>query len=190
MTKWIDAEAIPENTAESVLRVLSRFVTNHGVPEVLISCTDQDWGLYNQLNDRFCKQFEIVHCFASPCQPQPGDHTQRYNNTFCGLLAKYVNDKQADWDEKVNSILFAYRTHVHSSTEETPFYSVYGRQARLPVKLPLPTSTEENLPEEELLQQRCEAFLRFKIWSQVKRQQKALESPERQTPVTSSRVSR
>ena len=84
-------------------------------------------------------------------------------HTASFALAAYVNDKQSDWDEKINSMLCAYRTSVHSSTKETPFYLVYGRQTRLPVDLALPSGTEENLPEEELLEQRCETFLRLNI---------------------------
>ena len=61
-------------------------------------------------------------------------------------------------------MFFAYHTSIHSSTKETPLYRylVYGRQARLP-DLALPPGTEENLPEEELLEQRCKAFLRRNI---------------------------
>lgn len=163
MTKWVDAEAIPQKTAENVLRVLSRFVANHGIPNVLI--TDQGREFCNQLNDRFCEQFQIDHRVASPYHPQTGGHTERYNRTLCGMLAKYVNDEQSDWDEKINSMLFAYRTSVHSSTKETPFYLVYGRQPRLPVDLALPTGPVESLPEdfEELIEQRCQSFLRLNI---------------------------
>lgn len=76
-----------------------------------------------------------------------------------------MNDEQSDWDEKINSMLFAYRTSVHSSTKETPFYLVYGRQPRLPVDLALPTGPVESLPEdfEELIEQRCQSFLRLNI---------------------------
>lgn len=104
----------------------------------------------------------IDHRVASPYHPQTGGHTERYNRTLCGMLAKYVNDEQSDWDEKINSMLFAYRTSIHSSTKETPFYLVYGRQPRLPVDLALPTGPVESLPEdfEELIEQRCQSFLR------------------------------
>lgn len=180
MTKWVDAEAIPQKTAENVLRVLSRFVANHGIPNVLI--TDQGREFCNQLNDRFCEQFQIDHRVASPYHPQTGGHTERYNRTLCGMLAKYVNDEQSDWDEKINSMLFAYRTSVHSSTKETPFYLVYGRQPRLPVDLALPTGPVESLPEdfEELIEQMCQSFLRLNIRREgaaknIKESQKSLK---------------
>ena len=44
-------------------------------------------------------------------------------------LAKLSTDK--DWDEKIPSVLFAYRNKVQSSTKAKPFYLVYGRKARL-----------------------------------------------------------
>ena len=70
-------------------------------------------------------------------------------HTASFALAKYVNDKQSDWNEKINSMLFANRKSIHLSTKVAPFYLVYGRQARLPVDLALPSGIEENLSEEE-----------------------------------------
>ena len=40
-----------------------------------------------------------------------------------------------DWDEKLPSVAFAYRTSVHESTGFTPFYLMYGREASLPADL-------------------------------------------------------
>jgi hypothetical protein len=47
-------------------------------------------------------------------------------------LAKLVNHSN-EWDKYVSPVLFAYRTSKQATTQVTPFYLTYGREARLPV---------------------------------------------------------
>jgi len=51
------------------------------------------------------------------------------------MLAKLVSKGGRDWDELLGPVLFADRTTPHSSTGETPFVLVYGRDARMPTSL-------------------------------------------------------
>lgn len=140
LTKWVDAYGIPNKNAETVVNHFIQFVCAHGVPKELI--TDQGREFCNQLNDLFCKKMGIVHKVASPYHPQTGGHTERFNRTLTTMLLHYVNDKQNDWDTKLPYVLFAYRTSQHSSTGQTPFFLVYGREARLPVEVELPPSVD------------------------------------------------
>ena len=48
------------------------------------------------------------------------------------MLSKLVTDKGRDWDRLLELLLFAYRTTPHSSTGETLFFLLYGRDAKLP----------------------------------------------------------
>jgi hypothetical protein len=43
-----------------------------------------------------------------------------------------MNKKQNDWDTQLPGLLFAYRTSVHSTTGETPFFLNHGRDPILP----------------------------------------------------------
>ena len=49
----------------------------------------------------------------------------------------YVSEHQGDWDLFIPYALFAYRTFVQSSTNETPFYLMHGRDPRLPIDVSL-----------------------------------------------------
>jgi hypothetical protein len=51
------------------------------------------------------------------------------------MLQNFVNEHRDDWDEYLNFVLFAYRTAVHHSTQYSPFFLLYGRQARQPSSL-------------------------------------------------------
>jgi hypothetical protein len=54
-------------------------------------------------------------------------------------LEKLVNTRQNDWDVLLKHVLFAYRTSEYASTKYTPFYLMFGRKARIPVELDLPS---------------------------------------------------
>ena len=69
--------------------------------------------------------------------PQTKGLNERINHTLIKAIVKYINTEQDDWDELIEPILFSYRTSVHASTKFTPFYSMYGREAVLPVQLQL-----------------------------------------------------
>ena len=47
----------------------------------------------------------------------------------------YVDADQKDWDEFLPYCLFAYRTSKHPSINESPFFMLYGRDAKLPIEI-------------------------------------------------------
>ena len=53
------------------------------------------------------------------------------------IISMYLSEHQGDWDLFIPYALFAYRTAVQSSTNETPFYLLYGRDPRLPIDVSL-----------------------------------------------------
>ena len=48
------------------------------------------------------------------------------------MLAKYAERFGRNWDEHLQELLFAYRTKPHESNHESPFFLLYGRDAKLP----------------------------------------------------------
>ena len=67
--------------------------------------------------------------------PQSDGLVEHFNRTLKAMLSKVVANKGRDWDRMLGPLLFAYRTMVHSSTGETPFFLLYGRDAKLPTAL-------------------------------------------------------
>src|SRR5438876_4309674 len=136
LTKWPEAKAMKEATAENVIDfIYKRIICRHGCPKIILS--DRGTHFRNKVVDGLCEKFRIKHKLSSPYHPQTNGLVERFNRTLCESLAK-VSEKEDEWDEHIESVLFAYRTIKHNTTKKTPFYMVYGREAILPI--------EENKP--------------------------------------------
>jgi len=140
LTKWPEVKAIPTKNAEHICDFIIETVCRHGTPATIL--TDNGREFCNALNDRLCKSLGINHRLTTPYHPQTNGLTERYNQTLCNALAKYVGESQDDWDRYIHQIAFATRTCQQKSTKATPFYLTYGREAVLPVELDIPTTVD------------------------------------------------
>jgi hypothetical protein len=132
LTKWPEAIAMKETTAENVTEfIYKRIICVHGCPKIILS--DRGTHFRNKLVDGLCEKFEIKHKLSSPYHPQTNGLVERFNRTLCESLAK-VSQRENEWDEHIESVLFAYRTTKHNTTKKTPFFMVYGREAILPIE--------------------------------------------------------
>lgn len=52
----------------------------------------------------------------------------------CRSIAKVTAEHQDDWDEFIDPVLFGIRTAIQESTHYTPFFLMYGREARFPLE--------------------------------------------------------
>jgi hypothetical protein len=94
--------------------------------------SDRGTHFNNKLVKELCEKFEIKYKLSSPYHPQTNGLVERFNRTLCEALAK-VSEKENQWDEHVEQVLFAYRTTKHTTTKKTPFFMTYGREAILPI---------------------------------------------------------
>jgi hypothetical protein len=49
------------------------------------------------------------------------------------LRKELVGDAHSNWEEPIDSLLFAYRSSIHSSTKESPYYIVHGRDPNITI---------------------------------------------------------
>ena len=55
---------------------------------------------------------------------------EKFNGTLTNMLSKCVHKHVQDWDKQLPYLLFAYRVAVQESTQDSPFFLLYGRDAR------------------------------------------------------------
>ena len=100
--------------------------------------------------DRLEELTGFRHRVTSAYHPQANGLDERLNQTLKAALQKLVNDNHDDWDQLIDNVLFAYRTSKQDSTKYTPFFLMYGREAKLPIDVELmkqPENGQTNLED-------------------------------------------
>ena len=66
--------------------------------------------------------------FTSAFHPESNGQTEATNSTILDLLRSYTVDNQANWDQHLPLLQFAYNNTPRSATNKAPFEIVYGRK--------------------------------------------------------------
>jgi hypothetical protein len=77
----------------------------------------------------------IQHHKSSPYHPQANGTVEEFNKSLERGLTKFCCENREDWDDRVPTILWAYRTTTKKLHKYTPFHLVYGKEVVVPVEL-------------------------------------------------------
>ena len=142
-THWAEAYAIQNQEATTVAdKLVSNFFLRFSPPERLHS--DQGRQFESSLLHEVCRSLGIHKTRTTAYHPQGDGLVERFNRTLLNMLATTVEDHPATWETLLPKLCMAYNTSIQASTGYTPFYLMFGREARLPVDLmfgPSPTDT-------------------------------------------------
>ncbi len=131
LSKYVIAKAMPNNTAQATAEfIMNEFIMVHGAPERLI--TDNGVHFNNTLMKTITSTMHIAHAFSASYHPQTNGQVERFNATFCTQLAKYYDEDKDDWDNYLQSIVYAYNTGVHATTGFVPYELAFGRKQKTP----------------------------------------------------------
>lgn len=147
-TRWMEAYAIPNQEATTVAqKLVDELFCRFSPPKQLHS--DQGRQFEGQVMQEICKLLHIRKTKTTPYHPQGDGLVERFNRTLQDMLATTVRDHPFDWEEALRKVCFAYNSSVQASTGYTPFYLMFGREARLPVDIMYGPAEEEtaDIPE-------------------------------------------
>lgn len=74
-------------------------------------------------------EFKIFHSLSSPYYPRANRQAEATNKILVSVIYKSCRVEQEDWEEKLPSVLWAYRTTYKVTTGQTPFQLMYDQEA-------------------------------------------------------------
>ena len=149
-TRWMEAYAIPNQEAETVARKLTEeMFFRFSPPEQLHS--DQGRQFEGRLIAQICRMLGISKTRTTPYHPQGDGLVERFNRTLVSMLSVAVQDRHHEWEDHLRATCMAYNTSVQSTTGFTPFYLMFGREARMPLDMMFghPDSSPEGASDSE-----------------------------------------
>ncbi|XP_070050070.1 uncharacterized protein [Nicotiana tomentosiformis] len=109
VSKWVEAIALPNNEARSVVAFLKKNIfTRFGSPRSIIS--DGGSHFCNKAFDTLLTKYGITHKVSTPYHPQASGQIEFSNREIKSILSKTVNANWTDWSRKLDDALWAYRT--------------------------------------------------------------------------------
>ncbi|CAF1358267.1 unnamed protein product, partial [Didymodactylos carnosus] len=135
LSKYVFAKALPSATAKDAAQMIYEdIVLKHGAIKQLQS--DQGPHFKNELMEAITKLTGCKQIFSIPYHPMSNGQVERFNSTFCDQLKKYNNININDWDEYLQSIVFAYNSGIHATTGFTPYEVAFTRKLLSPFDPP------------------------------------------------------
>ena len=140
-TKWPLAIPLSDQRADTIVRILKDQVfTLMGPPQRLHS--DQGKSFESHILSELCRAFGVTKSHTTPYHPMGDGLVERMNRSILNLLRGLV-EKEGDWEEHLQLLLYVYRTTKHATTGLSPYEILFGSN---PPPLHLPTRDELILP--------------------------------------------
>ncbi|MBW0499942.1 hypothetical protein O181_039657 [Austropuccinia psidii MF-1] len=104
---------------------ISHVFSKHGLPVSIVS--DRGSLFVSSFWTNLCQQLKISRDLSTAFHPETDGQTERVNQILEQYLQMYVSYHQDDWHTWLPLAEFAYNNAEHSSTKQSPFFTIYGR---------------------------------------------------------------
>lgn len=128
------AQAIPTSNqrATTVAKVLlEKFFVHYGLPRRIHS--DQGRDFESSLIKELLNMLGIKKSRTTPYHPQGDPQPERFNRTLLSMLGTLEPKDKQKWSQHVASMVHAYNCTRNEATGYSPYFLMFGREARLPV---------------------------------------------------------
>ena len=75
----------------------------------------------------------IVKTRTTPYHPQSDGLVEILNLTLLSMLATAVLERHFEWEDHLHHLCMVYNSSIQATTKYTPFYLMFGRQAKMPI---------------------------------------------------------
>nr|XP_023659188.1 uncharacterized protein LOC111839473 [Paramormyrops kingsleyae] len=133
-TRYAQAFSTKSQKASVVAKVLlEKYFVHYGLPARIHS--DQGRDFESRLIREMLAILGIRKSRTTPYHPQGDPQPERFNRTLISMLGTLSREKKRSWSQYVSCLVHAYNCTKCDSTGYSPYYLMFGREARLPVDL-------------------------------------------------------
>ncbi|KAD7478070.1 hypothetical protein E3N88_01206 [Mikania micrantha] len=133
VSKWVEAQALSTNDARGVVGFLKRLFCRFGTPKALIS--DRGTHFCNAQLEKVLARYGVTHRVSTAYHPQTSGQVENANRGVKRILEKTIGRNRKDWADRLDEVLWAFRTAFKNPIGTTPFRMIYGKACHLPVEL-------------------------------------------------------
>jgi transposase InsO family protein len=133
-------------TAAGTARLfLQQVWKHHGLPKRVVS--DRGPQFVAEFTQELYRMLRVKLAATTAYHPQGDDQTERVNQELEQYHRLFVDQRQDDWTDLLPLAEFQYNSHIHSSTQQPPFFLEYGRLPRMGFEPDQPQSNLETVNE-------------------------------------------
>jgi hypothetical protein len=137
MTKWVEAEALPNATEEVVIKFIFKLFVRYGLPREVITDGGSQFTAHRITTT--LDNYHIKHRVTSPYHPQENGQVESTNKVLEAILTKTVSTNRQNWATELPNALWAYRTTWRNTTGYSPYHLVYGKEPIFPIEFEIKT---------------------------------------------------
>jgi transposase InsO family protein len=141
-TRYAQAIVTKNQTARTTADALfHNFIVHYGIPQKIHS--DQGANFMSHLIKELCTLTGTKKSRTTPYHSMGNGMTERFNRTLLEMLGTLEPEKKKNWNAHVGPLVHAYNCIRHNSTNQSPYFLMFGRQPKLPIDLAFGLITEK-----------------------------------------------
>ncbi len=140
-TRYAQAFPTKDQKASTVAKVLwENYFVHYGLPKRMHS--DQGRDFESRLIHELFDLLGVKKSRTTPYHPQGDPQPERFNRTLLDMLGTLDPRQKQQWSRHIGHLVHVYNCSLNEATGYSPYFLMFGREARLPIDLSFGVSSD------------------------------------------------